>query len=172
MADTVLRALRDEESTWWSTYCRAWKQNVKDSLLPGALGGLLFGFQAFILARAGRMHLGWFLLLTLVLGMAAATAIAMWLLPQLVLMKLPLHRALLNAMLLCVRHPLKTLGAVLIQLLYWGGVTLALPYSLTFFVLLNFWLPVLCSIMVIYDSLDETFQIEETLSNNPDGEDA
>lgn len=170
MSDTVLRSLRDEEEGWWKTYRRAWRQNVKGSLLPGALGGLLFGFQAFILAQVGRIHLDLFLLLAMLLGVAASTAITIWLLPQLVLMELPLHRALLNAMLLCARHPLKTLGATVIQLLYWGAVILALPYSLAFFVLLNFWLPVLCSTMVIYDSLDETFHIEESLYGEPDND--
>lgn len=170
MSDTVLRSLRDEEEGWWKTYRRAWKQNVKGSLLPGALGGLLFGFQAFILAHVINMHPGWYLMLAMLLGVAAATAIATWLLPQLALMDLPLGRALLNAMLLCARYPLKTLGATVIQLLYWGVVVLALPYSLAIFVLLNFWLPVLASTTVIYGALDDTFHIEETIFGEPESD--
>ncbi len=170
MSDTVLRSLRDEEEGWWKTYRRAWRQNVKGSLLPGALGGLLFGFQAFILAHVVNMHPGLYLMLAMLLGVAASTAIATWLLPQLVLMELPLGRALLNAMLLCARYPLKTLGATFIQLLYWGAVILVLPYSLAFFVLLNFWLPVLASTTVIYGALDDTFHIEDALYGEPDSD--
>ena len=39
--DTILRSLRDEPGFWWATYRRAWKRNVKASLLPGAVCGLL-----------------------------------------------------------------------------------------------------------------------------------
>lgn len=174
MSDTVLRFIRDEDEGWWKAYRQAWKQNVKCSLLPGALGGLLFGLQAFILAHAASLQLGLYLLLVLLLGVVLSIAIATWLLPQLVLMELPLHRALLNSILLCIRYPLKTLGVTAIQVLYWGVIILILPYSLALFVLLNFWLPVLCSTMVIYDTLDETFHIEETLydydDDEPDGD--
>ncbi len=170
ISDTVLRSIRDEEDGWWKAYRQAWKQNVKCSLLPGALGGLLFGLQTFILAHVGSLQLGLYLLLVMLLGVVLSIAIATWLLPQLVLMELPLHRALLNSILLCARYPLKTLGATAIQLLYWGVIILVLPYSLALFVLLNFWLPVLCSTIVIYDTLDDTFHIEETLYDVPDGD--
>ncbi len=171
MSDTVLRSLRDEQDGWWATYRRAWKQNVKSSLLPGALGGLLFGFQGFIFAHIFSMQPGLALLLMLLLGAAASIAIATWLVPQLVLMELPFGRALLNALLLCVRHPLKTLGATLIQFLYWALIILVLPYSLTVFLLLNFWLPALVSTTIIYDAIDEDFRIEEALSEQADDED-
>jgi len=163
MADTILRSLRDDADAWWVVYRRAWKRNAKGTLLPGAVGGLLFSFQMFILAHVGRMRLEWFLLLAMLLGVAVSTAIAVWLLPQLALMDLPLGRALLNAALLCVRHPLRTAGATLVQLVYWGGVVLIFPYSLVIFLMLNFWLPMLASIMMIYGPLDETFHIEEEI---------
>ena len=48
MIDTVLRALRDEPGYWWNTYKRAWKQNWRQSLVPGALLGCVpqCGFSA------------------------------------------------------------------------------------------------------------------------------
>lgn len=161
MADTVLRALRDDSAPWWATYRRAWKANVRGSLLPGAMGGLLFGFQLFILSQADRVAMDLFLLAAMLLAVAVSASIAVWLLPQLALMDLPLHRALLNAVLLCVRHPMKTLAATLIQLLYWGGVLLAFPYSLPIFLLLNFWLPTLAAMMLLYGPLNATFHIED-----------
>ena len=49
MIDTVLRALRDEPGYWWNTYKRAWKQNWRQSLVPGALLGLFVGGWAWML---------------------------------------------------------------------------------------------------------------------------
>lgn len=161
LADTILRALRDEPGYWWSTYRRAWRQNVKGTLLPGAFGGLLFGFQMFILAHADLVEMDLFLLAAMVLGVMLSTAIATWLVPQLVLMELPLARALLNAMLMCVGHPLKTLAATLLQLLYWAFIVITFPFSSILFLLVNFWLPELLTLMLLYPVLDDTFHIEE-----------
>ena len=168
LADTILRGMRDEAARWWATYRRAWKQNVIGTLLPGAAGGLLFGLQAFVLLQANRLSLDRFLLAAMLLGVAVAAAITTWLLPQLALMDLPLRRALLNAALLCARHPLRTLAATALQLVYWAFVVLAFPYSSVIFLLLNFWLPMLVSMMFLYDPLDDTFHIEEELDDTAD----
>lgn len=161
IADIILRTLRNDTDAWWKVYSHSWKRNFRCSLLPGLLGGLLFSLQLFVLIQANDFHLGGFLLLSMLIGVTLATAVATWLLPQLVLMDLPLHRALLNAILLCFRYPLKTLGSTLIQLAYWGILVLTFPFSLAIFVMLNFWLPMLASISIIYSTLDETFLIEE-----------
>ena len=47
MLDTILRALRDEPGYWWHTYRMAWKQNWRESLLPGAGAGFCLGLWAF-----------------------------------------------------------------------------------------------------------------------------
>ena len=49
MIDTVLRSLRDEPGYWWHTYRRAWKQNWRQSLVPGALLGLFLGGWGWLL---------------------------------------------------------------------------------------------------------------------------
>ena len=161
MADTILRALRDDYGPWWQTYKMAWKQNVTGCLLPGFFGGALFGFQMFILGHLDRVNVDLFLLIAMALGVLLSTAIATWLLPQLALMELPLGRAILNAILLSVRHPIKTLAAVLIQVLYWGFLALSFPESLILFLLLNFWFPMVVALMILYDSLEDTFHTEE-----------
>lgn len=163
LTDTVLRALRNESGSWWQTYRRAWRQNVKGCLFPGALGGLLFSFQLFIFAHFERLELDLFLLIAMVLGVMASTAIATWFLPQLALVDLPLGRAILNAMLLCVRYPLRTLGVTLLQLIYWAFIVVGFPHTLVLFFLLNFWLPALLVTMVLYDPLDEIFHIEDEI---------
>ena len=164
LSDTILRALRNDHSRWWDTYRRAWKQNVKSCLLPGALGGLLFGFQLLMFYQIDPAQVDLFLLAAMVLGAAVSAAIASWLLPQLALMDLPLHRALLNAVLLCGGHPLKTLGTTLLQMGYWALIVLAFPDTLILFVLLNFWLTTFIVIFVQYESLDNTFDIEESIA--------
>lgn len=45
--DTILRTLRDEPGYWWETYRRTWKRNLKESLLPGAVCGLLLAMELF-----------------------------------------------------------------------------------------------------------------------------
>ena len=51
MLDTILRALRDEPGYWWHTYRMAWKQNWRESLLPGAGAGFFLGLWAFFAVR-------------------------------------------------------------------------------------------------------------------------
>ena len=164
LSDTILRALRNDHGRWWDTYRRAWKQNVKGCLLPGALGGLLFGFQLLMFYQIDAAQVDLFLLAAMVLGAALSAAIASWLLPQLALMDLPLHRALLNAVLLCGGHPLKTLGTTLLQMAYWALIVLAFPDTLILFVLLNFWLTTLIATFVQYEPLDSTFDIEASIA--------
>ena len=48
MYDALLRGLRDDPLPWWDGYKRAWKQNWKSSLIPGALLGLVLGVYAFM----------------------------------------------------------------------------------------------------------------------------
>ena len=48
MYDAILRGLRDDPLPWWNSCKRAWKQNWKSSLIPGALLGLAQGVYAFM----------------------------------------------------------------------------------------------------------------------------
>lgn len=172
VADTILRALRDESDHWWASYRRVWKQNAKAALLPGAVGGLLFGFQLFIFSHIDLVTVNLFLLFTMVVGVIVAVSIATWFLPQLVLMTLPPHRVLMNAILMCVRYPLRTLGAVLLQLVYWVYIVIDFPYSSLLFLLLNFWLPMLIAMMILYTPLDDTFHIEEEIDARNESQEA
>ena len=54
--DTILRTLRDEPGYWWETYRRTWKRNLKESLLPGAVCGLLLAMEILLdLSFAGLL---------------------------------------------------------------------------------------------------------------------
>lgn len=48
MYDAILRGLRDDPLPWWESCKRAWKQNWKSSLVPGALLGLVLGVYTFM----------------------------------------------------------------------------------------------------------------------------
>ena len=48
MYDAILRGLRDDPLPWWDCYKRSWKQNWRDSLIPGALLGLAAGMYTFM----------------------------------------------------------------------------------------------------------------------------
>ena len=48
MHDTVLRSLRDEPGYWWHVYKRAFKNNWRASMAPGALLGVLTAGQLFM----------------------------------------------------------------------------------------------------------------------------
>lgn len=163
VADTILRSLRDEPSFWGRTYRRAWKQNAKGCLLPGAVGGLLFGLQHITLFSLNFSSVNLFLLASMLLGLAVSVAIFSWALPQLALMDLPPFRVLLNSILLCVRYPVRTLCAVLVTLAYWGFLLASFPMSLVLFLFVSFWFPLLIVLMILYGALDETFHVEESL---------
>jgi hypothetical protein len=58
-------------------------------------------------------------------------------------------------------HPLVTLGALAIQLAYWGLMLILIPYSSLFLIVLGFWFPALLSTTAIYGRLNEDLKIEE-----------
>lgn len=163
LTDIILRALQNKSGSWWATYRRAWKQNVKGCLMPGALGGLLFGFQFFVFFNIERLKFDLFLLIAIMLSVVLSTAIATWLLLQLALVELPLNWAAVNAVLLCVRYPLRTLGVTLLQIVYWALIVFGLPYTSVLLFLFNFWLPSLIVTMVLYVPLKRVFHIEEDI---------
>ena len=87
LIDTILRALRDEPGYFLVTYRRAWKQNARASLLPGALGGLVIAAQLFswsVLDGDGSQLLHGILLA----GMFLAFGLLLYLFAQIPLMDL------------------------------------------------------------------------------------
>ncbi len=163
LTDLVLRALRDEPGKWWPTYRRAWKQNLKSCILPGLIGGLLFSVQLFLYAHVNIETIDLMILAVMAVGTIVSTALATWMLPQLVLMDLSFGQALRNAVLLCGRSPLKTIGTVLLQLAYWGLIVIGVPDTLVLFALLTFWAPALIVTTVIYPTLEEAFHTEDKI---------
>lgn len=162
LADTVLRSLRDEPGYFWATYRRAWKQNVKASLLPGALFGLAVAGQLFCFTL-GQMP-GILYGAMLVISVFLAVGLSLYMFVQIPLMDLPFPRLLANAALLLVGNlpgSLKALAAILVYaFLCWGF------YPLTLLILpvtLGVWFPVLLAVMGVYPGLDRILHIEEKI---------
>lgn len=163
VADTLLRSLRDEPGYWWDTYRRAWRRNVRASLLPGAILGLIASMQIFVLYHIDMLESPTIDLVLVGIGALLALGLATYLIPQLVLMELPLRGALLNSVLLFMGYLPRSLCAALWQLLYFGAVLLFVPTSIWVLLLGSFWLPMLPAYLIIYTVLDERFQIEKSV---------
>ena len=161
VADTVLRAIRGEAGFWWMKYRAAWKRNLKQSLAFGFLVGLLCSFQYFILLHA--RNVGFLIFVLMLVGMFISVAVATWSVPQIALIDLPLGRILVNSLTLSAQHPVKTLIAVAVTVLYWFFLVVTYPISLLGYVLFNFWLPMLVSLMTLWGPIDEAFSITEKL---------
>ena len=171
MIDTVLRALRDEPGYWWHTYKRAWKQNWKQSLVPGALLGLFVGSWAWMLrtqAESGNTSTAvW---VASLVGIFVCTGFFAWLLAQVPLVDLPLPQIAKNAGLMFFGFFPRTVAAALVLALYWGAILLYMPLTIIFVVVFGFWLPVTIAMMILYEGLDKVFKLEETLAARRDAE--
>lgn len=162
LMDTILRSMRDEPGYFWATYRRAWKQNVRASLVPGMLCGLALAGQIFSLClfRPEGVLFG----VAVAVGLFLTVGLTLYLFVQIPLMDMPFPRLLLNAALLLVGNlpgSLKALAAVLVYaLLCW------LFYPLTLLVLpltLGLWFPLLLAVMGLYPGLDRVLHIEEKI---------
>lgn len=161
LQDTILRSLRDEPGYWWATYRQVWKRNLKGSLLPGAVCGLILAMQIF-----AAWHLGTgqgSLLAVLVIGLVLLGGLAQYLFAQVALLDLPFASLLKNAVLLFFGYLPRTLLGVLWQGVYWGLVVGFFPISAPVLLVTSFWLPALLSLMAIYPPLEKSFHIEETI---------
>lgn len=161
VADTVFRSVRGEAGFWGMKYRAAWRRNLGQSVLFGALAGLLFGFQYFMMLHAQNTDI--FIYILMLIGLMLSVSVANWTVAQIALVEVPFLRMLLNGLVLTARHPLKSLGAVVITVVYWLFMEVAYPFSLLFAVLFNFWLPMLITMMMLWKPMDETFSVTERI---------
>lgn len=157
-ADTVMRSQRDEVGWWWwDTYKKAWKRNAKAALLPGAVFGFLAGAQIWSLYLVAVMENPirdfWFLAAAMLLELS----ILSYYLPMLVCMELPFPALLRNCFVLFFSHPVKSLLAGLLQLVYYILILVWFPLTSVIFFATSVWLPMLMSCVVLYPALDKHF---------------
>ncbi|MGM9604586.1 MAG: hypothetical protein ACI3XG_05935 [Faecousia sp.] len=163
MYDSLLRAMRDDPMPWWQNYQKSWKQNFRGSLVPGALLGLMVGIFCFM----GMMlwwaqtapSLGTILLFLFSSLLTMVIAQLYW--SQLVLFQQSPVIRLRNALLFCIQNFWRVMGVGLLQLAYWGIYILFAPWTLLILPIVGIWYILFLSQFLLYDRLNEAFQIEE-----------
>lgn len=161
--DAILRGLRDDFQNWRKAYCRAWRQNWRGSLIPGALLGLAIGLYIFMF-----LLLFWWAETPPSGGTIAAYLSAIWLAlvlctlywPQLVLFEQSPAVRLRNSILFCIKYFWRVLGVGLLQLAYWAIFVLFAPWTLFLLPVIGVWYILFLSMLLLYEPLNEAFHIE------------
>lgn len=161
--DLLLRALRDERFSWWDAWRRALGRNARESLAPGVLCCTLYGVQFFTLYHLEPGGAALNMLILLIAGLLAATALTLWLWPQVVLFSMPLPMLLKNTALLALSHLGRTLAAAAVGLGYMGAAVLLTPVSFLALLALNLWLPLSAAWYILYKPLEEAFDLESSI---------
>lgn len=161
-ADTVMRSMRDEIGWWWwDTYKATWKRNARSVLLPGGAYGLLMGCQIYTLYLLASLtdptKEFWMLFAALMVEFGILT----YYLPMHVCMELPFPALVRNCFVLFFSHPIKSLWAALIQLIYYGFMLIWFPLTSVFLFMASVWMPMLLAFNVLYPALDQHFGLKE-----------
>lgn len=163
MHDTALRALRDEPGFWWHVYKRAFKNNWRASLAPGALLGFLAAGQLFMLwcLVTGLVSLDLLSSALLALNLLITGMCAPFVFGQLVLMDMNFATLLKNSLFLALANALWALAMAAVQILYWLGMLLFFPVSVLALAVLGFVpVTVFCQ-QIVWRLMDKLFGLEE-----------
>lgn len=163
MADTLLRSMRDEDFLWWRAYRKSWARNFKSALLPGLIFGTLSAIQFFSLYYAMFIEPDITQIVWLGLSIFLTTAVLTYtvVISAAVDLKFP---ALIKAGVVLLFHkPLRTLAAVLLQLLYWAAAAWFYPKSLPVFIIFQFWFPMSVATAIIYPPVERAYDLENQI---------
>ena len=129
--DAVMRSLRDASKNWWKDYKHAWKQNWRQSILPGILFCLMLGFYIFMamLFFWSTRFVGYGTIAIYICSLFLFTMFFSILWPQIALFEQSFYQCLKNSFLFILRFLPKTAGITLLQLAYWLVIALFLPWS-------------------------------------------
>lgn len=166
MHDAVFRSLRDVKPRCFRDYVHAWKQNWRQSVLPGILFCLLFGFDIFMamLFWWSASFPGWG---TIALYLFSILVVTMWfsiVWPQVVLFEQPFFQSAKNCILFMLQYFPKVFGIALLQMLYWVTLALFLPWSVVLLPLTGFWFILYTADFLLYNTLNNSFHIEELIA--------
>ena len=163
--DAMLRAMRDDPLPWWTNYKKAWKQNFRGSLIPGAIVGLIMGLFCFIGMLLWTAQIPPTLVTVLLLLSSALilTAIFQQYFTSLVLFDQPALIRLRNMVLFTLLNFKRTFGAALLQLLYWAVYLLFAPWTLLLLPFIGIWYILFVAEFLLYDRLNESYHIEELI---------
>ena len=173
--DTVLRALRDEPGYWWSTYRRAFRQNWKNSILPGIFYGLIITLQVslvyFCVTMPARgVQVGTGIWVGAILNLIVFHMLFTYMWPQVVLLNQPFHQTLVNSLLCMLGFLPHALAASLLQIVFWGIVILTMPLGVVLMVLMGFWFTTEICCQMITGDLERVFHVEAQIRAKKDAE--
>lgn len=167
MYDCVFRSLRDAPGGMWENYKKAWKQNFKGAILPGIIFSLVIGFYCFVLfvLGLGEIANGRLFYVLYLIGIFLFSLIYTVFWPMYTLFSLSPSDFFRNQLLYTVRYFFRVLGVTLLNLIYWVLMLLMVPYSLVLLPFFGFWFIIFTGSFLLYDSLDEMFQIEASIAD-------
>lgn len=167
MYDAIFRGLRDAPGKCLANCKLAWKQNWRQSLLPGILFCLLLGFYIFMamLFWWSSRFPGWGTLALYLFGLLLFTMFFSVCWPQITLFSQPFRQCAGNCLLFILRFFPKIAGAALLQMGYWIILLLFLPWSVLLLPLTGFWFILYTVNFLLYNTLNDTFQIEEQIAS-------
>ena len=166
MHDAVLRSLRDVNPRCFRDYAHAWKQNWRQSILPGILLCLLLGFDIFMamLFWWSASFPGWGTIALYLSSILIVTMCFSIIWPQIVLFEQPFLQSARNCFLFMFRYFPRVLGIALLQMLYWIALALFLPWSVVLLPFTGFWFILYSADFLLYDTFNSSFHIEEQIS--------
>ena len=166
MYDTVFRSLRDAPGTCMENYRHAFRQNWRQSVIPGMIFCLLLGFYTFMLMMflwAARFP-GWGTIAVYLCGIIIITMFFSLYWPQLVLFEQTGIQRFKNCLLFSIRFFGRTFGCTLLQILYWGVIVLFLPWSVILLPFAGVWFILFTVHFLLYDTMNEVFHLEEEIA--------
>lgn len=168
MYDAVMRSLRDASGKWWTDYRHAWKQNWRQSILPGILFCLMLGFYIFMamLFWWSVRFPGWGTITVYVCSLLLFTMFFSVCWPQIVLFEQSFRQCMQNSLLFMLRFFPKTAGMALLQLIYWAVIVLFLPWSVVLLPLIGIWFILYSVNFLFYDTFNNVFGIEAKIADS------
>lgn len=168
MYDLLLRRFRDDRSDWWICYKKAFRQNLRASLLPGIVQCLFVGCVVFSggLLWWARTPISWGTVALIILSsLIMEMLLTVWW-PQVVLFNQGPPQQLKNCILFILIYPKRILGAAAIQVAWWLVAFLMLPWSAFLVPFLGVWYILMLAMFIIYRPLDEAFHVEEQIAEH------
>lgn len=166
MHDAALRSLRDAPGGRLENFRRAWKQNWRQSVLPGIILCLLLGFYSFMAMMfwwSGRFPgLGTLAVCLLGLLISGGFFTVFW--PLLVLFEHSTKERIQNCILFILQNLWRVLGCAALQILYWVLIVLLLPPSILILLFAGLWFIIFTVDFLLYDALNDAFRIEEQIA--------
>lgn len=172
MYDIILRRFRDDRSDWWICYKKAFRQNLRASLLPGVVQNLFVGCLVFSggLLWWAETPISWGTVALIIFSsLIMEMVLTVWW-PQIVLFNQRTTIQLKNCILFIITYFGRILGAAAIQVAWWLVAFLLLPWSAFLVPVLGVWYILMLAMFVIYRPLNEAFHIEEQIEEHFPGQ--